>query len=74
MLLSPQHFTSHPPVDGIRAVVVEKLSTGRLQEGYRGGRSKRGSHPDAQHGTHPPQSRTHSPHLAVGKLRHEEVN
>lgn len=42
MLLSPQHFTSHPPVDGIRAVVVEKLSTGRLQEGYRGGEVRGG--------------------------------
>lgn len=34
---SPMALTSHPPVDGIRAVVVEKLGTGRLWEGYRKG-------------------------------------
>lgn len=30
-------LTSHPPVDGIRAVVVEKFGTGRLWEGCREG-------------------------------------
>lgn len=30
-------LTSHPPVDGIGAVVVEKLRAGRLREGWREG-------------------------------------
>lgn len=81
-----QHVTSHPPVDGVGAVIVEKLRTGRLWEGgVERGRDEKGplqtdplqhstSHVPREDGTRPAQSRTRSLRLAVRKLKHREGN
>lgn len=52
-----QHITSHPPVDGIGAVVVEKLRAGRLWEGgVERGRVEKGPLQTDPSSTAPPMS------------------